>query len=267
MSESAASSTSTVPGPRPSPRPQGSSAAGPRPAAEITTSAAPQASTTVFGRRGNDVDVVINSNLPDFGSDRDGKMSNFAANKFLTNLLRAVEDDDSVKISDLDELERAAFTASVYAHLALNTGSVNADDGSLPSTYVNYLSFGDRRVPAVDMRALYGDDAYRFMRARADSIAATLLLQIERSKDPDPTKWVLAKEYVRDLRVVAARKGMTEFPHLCFVGAEYVANLSHRARTLIFESSANVLSSRVNTRDDSRLRSMAAVAKTGGLGM
>jgi len=120
---------------------------------------------------------------------------------------------------------------------------------------------------AAGMRALYGDDAYRFMRARADSIAATLLLQIERSKDPDPTKWVLAKEYVRDLRVVAARKGMTEFPHLCFVGAEYVANLSHRARTLIFESSANVLSSRVNTRDDSRLRSMAAVAKTGGLGM
>jgi len=247
-------------------RAQRQSPAGTRPGAEITTAAQTTATTNIWGRRGNDVDVVINSNLADFGSDRDGKMSNFAANKFLTNLLRAVEDDGSVRISDLDEIERATFTASVYAHLALNTGSVNADDGSLPSDYVNYLTFGDRQVPAADMRALYGDDAYRFMRARADSIAATLLLQIERSKDPDPTRWVNAKEYVRDLRVVAARKGMTEFPHLCFVGAEYVTNLSHRARTLILESSANILSTRVNTRDDSRLRTMAAVAKTGGVG-
>jgi hypothetical protein len=189
-------------------------------------------------------------------------MSNAAAIAFLARLYQMISASEDARVQDLEPHEQEAFRGAVYCFLALNTGAVNSVDGFGSGTESEtYLHFGGKSVRASDIRVELGSDAYRFMRARATQIAQTLLLQIQRARDP-AGRYPNATEVAHDLEVVAAKRGLTEYPHLAFVGAEYVTGITIRQRAVIFEAGANILGGRVNVREDTRTRAMAASRST-----
>jgi len=223
---------------------------------EQTTTAQKTLSNVFKVQRGVPL-FTVTSTAADFGCDKDGKMSNLASIQFLNELLAKVSRGDATRVADLADHERGSFLGAVYSFLVLNTGSVNAIDGFSGDTDASKLRFFGCEMDATDLREVIRDNGYRFMRARADEISAAIVLQIERARR-EPDKYPSSVEFVRNLEVVAARRGLTEYPHLSFVGAEYVSNLPLRTRTLIFESAANTLRDRVHNRDDARTRTLAA---------
>jgi len=212
----------------------------------------------IFSRATKPDGTEVGRGVADFGSGKDGKMSNAAAIAFLDRLYKMIAADENARVSDLEPHEQEAFRGAVYSYLALNTGAINSVDGfGTAQESETFLHFGDKKIRAADIRIEFGSEAYRFMRARATQIATTLLLQISRARDPSG-RFPLAEEMVADLMVVASRRGLFEYPHLAFVGAEFTAGITIRQRAIVSEAAANVLGGRSNTREDARTRTMAA---------
>jgi len=199
----------------------------------------------------------------DFGADKEGKMSPRQADEVESKLLKGVVSYGDVgggqALETTNERDRVAFLAAVYAYLALNTGSSNAEDGFNIADGASMISWPGGTVSAGDVRSVFGNGTYRFMRARATEICDVITLMYQRaSKYPDA--FPNAVEFVGNMNVVAERRGLSEYPTYAAIGAEYIERVPPKIKARIMEASAVVLNNRVHSRDvarDSILQSTA----------
>lgn len=200
--------------------------------------------------------------VADFGAGKDGTMSAEQAEEKFVALCSLIQTEQGVDVGDINDETVAGFRVALYAYLALNTGSVNAEDGfSASADSATFISFSNYRVEAVKVRADLGSTTYRFMRAKADDICEVVLELYRRASLPlAEEEYPMACEFKRNMDVVAAKRGMLEYPQYTFVGAEYVTNLSPRIRRVILEAASLVLGNRTHTREDAREGIMRAAA-------
>jgi len=190
----------------------------------------------------------------DFGAGKDGTMSAEQADQKYSALAGLIQTEEGVGVNEVNDIVEAGFQMALYAYLALNTGSTNAEDGfSASSDSATYVTFGEYRIEAAKLRAELGSTTYRFMRAKADDICAVIEELYRRSRLVNaPEAYPMACEFARNMDVVAAKRGMLEYPQYTFVGAEYVSHISPKVRKVVFEAAANVLGNRTHTRNDAR---------------
>jgi hypothetical protein len=201
--------------------------------------------------------------IGDFGAGKDGVLSEAQAEAKITELydrLEMVDDNGgAMRIADLNDDDKNGFVAAIYAYLALNTGSSNADDGfGADVGSGTSLEWQYHSIPGAAVRQIFGVTTYRFMRRRATHIHDTLKVLYERGRGPHSDVYPKAVEFCDVMDVVAAKRGLSEYPLYAFVGAEYVARTPPKIRAAVFEAAASTLSTRTNTRESARTATMHA---------
>jgi len=211
----------------------------------------------------------LNSLKGDFGADKEGKMSQAQADdvdvKLMEGLVASNAAGSQVKLGTINSRDKTAFMAAVYAYLALNTGSTNAEDGFNAADGGSMISWPGGFISATEIRSVFGNGTYRYMRARATEISDVITLMYMRaSKYPDA--YPGAVEFVNSMNVVAEKRGLSEYPIYAAIGAEYIERVPPKIKARIMEASANVLSNRVHSRDSARETTMRAGASMYGSG-
>lgn len=198
----------------------------------------------------------------DFGAGKDGTMSMAQADEKYRRLTALIQTENGVGVNEINDATDIGFQMALYAYLALNTGSTNAEDGfAADADSATYVTFGNHRIEAVKLRAELGSSTYRFMRAKADDICAVVMELYRRNALAEANEiYPMAIEFCRNMNVIAAKRGMAEYPQYAFVGAEYVSTIPPKVRKVVFEAAANVLGNRTHTREDSRNGIMASQA-------
>lgn len=157
-------------------------------------------------------------------------------------LLRALSNDDLL-LGDKSSAVREEFLRVLHLFLAINSGSIGnvtgrmgVKDDSQP------LRFGDVELAAADVATILGDKAYSYMRARASRIRDTIESAFATASLPDAELVFPGVCRAVDLiKVVAAAKGLSQYPQYAAVGSQYASGTPPYLITLIMESAAKVL--------------------------
>lgn len=157
-------------------------------------------------------------------------------------LLRALSNDELL-LGDKSSAVREEFLRVLHLFLAINSGSIGnvtgrmgVKDDSQP------LRFGDVELAAADVATILGDKAYSYMRARASRIRDTIESAFATASLPDAELVFPGVCRAVDLiKVVAAAKGLSQYPQYAAVGSQYASGTPPYLITLIMESAAKVL--------------------------
>lgn len=135
------------------------------------------------------------------------------------------------------------FRAALYLYLAVNSGSIGNVTGRMGvADDSEPLSFNGCAVSATQVATILGDKAYAYMRARATEIRDTLESMFATVDLPEAEKKFPGLCSTASLvKVVAARRGLAQYPQYAAVGSEYALGTPAFLISLIAVNSAKVL--------------------------
>lgn len=138
---------------------------------------------------------------------------------------------------------KESFLSTLHLFLAINSGSIGNVTGRMGVRDDSQpLRFGDVELAAADVAAILGDRAYSYMRCRATVIRDTIEAAISTSNLPDAEEQFPGVCAAVDLiKVVAASKGLSQYPQYVAVGSQYAAGTPPYLITAILDSAAKVL--------------------------
>jgi hypothetical protein len=150
---------------------------------------------------------------------------------------------DDLSLADKSEAFREDFLRALHLFLAINSGSLgNASGRTGVRDDSQPLRFGDTELSAVDVATIIGDRAYSYMRVRATQIRDTIESAFATSLLPGAEIDFPGICYAVDLiKVVAASKGLSQYPQYVAVGSQYAAGTPPFVMAAIQESSSKVL--------------------------
>lgn len=139
---------------------------------------------------------------------------------------------------------KESFLSTLHLFLAINSGSIGNVTGRMGVRDDSQpLRFGDVELAAADVATILGDRAYSYMRCRATVIRDTIEAAISTSNLPDAEERFPGVCAAVDLiKVVAATKGLSQYPQYVAVGSQYAAGTPPYLITAILDSASKVLS-------------------------
>lgn len=174
-----------------------------------------------------------------YGATSNRKLTVYDASDQLGRLMRRHQVDKKI-----EGVQMAFLRAMLLCH-AKNSASVLTPDranfyigklGQPGTVKFNYY---------LDVVDVLGDDTRRFFRAYADVERSILreLMARRGSMDPD------VLQDIADIDWVAADRGLSRYPDLCFDSSEACSGLTAHVRTVLANSKASILSKTVNVVD------------------
>lgn len=168
---------------------------------------------------------------------------------------------EELALADRSLEVKSQFLTALNMYLAINGGSVGNSTGRLGvKDDSEPLRFADVEVSAVEVASMLGDKAYAYMRARATEIRDTLESMFATVETVNAEILFPGVCYAAGLvKVVAAKRGLSQYPQYAAIGSEYAANVPPYLMAIIMQSSAatldgtssNVRASRVPTASQS----------------
>jgi len=171
-----------------------------------------------------------------------GVLANSEAEALEEKLLKSFA-HDGMALEAKSVAFKESFLSTLHLFLAINSGSIGNVTGRMGVRDDSQpLRFGDVELAAADVAAILGDRAYSYMRCRATVIRDTIEAAISTSNLPDAEESFPGVCAAVDLiKVVAASKGLSQYPQYVAVGSQYAAGTPPYLITAILDSAAKVL--------------------------